>query len=546
MADVEIRTFDFAAGDYDNWELPFDYHCIYILENGKTAYIGETKDIIARSRQHKKKDDLCYRHHFQRIHVLTGETMEATPAKHFEVLLIRLMKADGKFRILNDQEEWQYYARKNEFELCFDRVWLKLEQLGLVKHKSFQSVLNLSQYKFAPEAPLTQAQHETLTSIIHTIDSRETQSHREGHLPRPIWIAGDAGTGKTVVATSLLYYLRTKERYKDKKVGLVYAIPAMRREIQQVVKTVHGLKKEDIISPIAVPGGGYDIVICDEAHRLRRPKNAGRYYSAMMKKKNRELGLDESTDELEWILKYSRCQIFFYDRKQSTSPADISDGDFEMRLHKERKRGVRPIELREQMRLRAGNKYIPYIYDVLFQRNPPFRRFSGYDFQLFQSFDDMCQQVWEKERDVGLCRLCGGYAWRWKKDADIPDICIENTSIWWNQQTQGWLSNEAAKKEVGSIYTLAGLDLNYAAVVIGPELYYDASDGRIKVDRAHFYDNSVKRNTSEEDLMRFVLNTYAVLLTRAILGTYVYVYDEKLRAYLQRYIPKSDHKSAVI
>lgn len=105
------------------------------------------------------------------------------------------------------------------------------------------------------------------------------------------------------------------------------------------------------------------------------------------------------------------------------------------------------------------------------------KRFNNYDFRLFRSFTDMYEHMREKERTVGLCRLCGGYAWKWNKDTpDIPDIQIQNTSIWWNRQTSGWLRNPDAKEEMGSIYTLPGLDLNYAVVVMGPELYCKTHD----------------------------------------------------------------------
>lgn len=255
-----------------NWTLPFDYHCLYILENGKEAYIGATKDALQRSKEHRRTGDVCHGYTFLRIHILTGKTFEETPAKHFETLLIRLMRADGKFLILNTKTEWQHYFRKNEFELCFDQVWLELEKIGLVRHKDFQAVLNLSQYKFSPNVPLTATQYETLTSIIHTIDSVETLPHKDGYLSRPIMVSGDPGTGKTVVATSLFYYLRTHDAYKHLKIGLVYASSTTRNEIQEFFKTVPELRKKDVISPIAVAKGNYDIVICDEAHRLRHTK----------------------------------------------------------------------------------------------------------------------------------------------------------------------------------------------------------------------------------------------------------------------------------
>lgn len=145
----------------------------------------------------------------------------------------------------------------------------------------------------------------------------------------------------------------------------------------------------------------------------------------------------------------------------------------------------------------------------------------------------------EKDEIYGMCRLCSGYAWEWtsKNDPSHPDIVLDGTEIWWNRQTGKWLRNPEAKLEMGSIYSLVGLDLNYAAVVIGPDLYYDRADQKIKVNKKHYFDNKVKTGGSDEELREYVLNTYAVLLTRGIYGTYVYVCDEALREYLQQYIP---------
>ncbi|KAF5032866.1 hypothetical protein DSECCO2_612700 [anaerobic digester metagenome] len=102
--------------------------------------------------------------------------------------------------------------------------------------------------------------------------------------------------------------------------------------------------------------------------------------------------------------------------------------------------------------------------------------------------------------------------------------------------TGGWLSNPDAKKEMGSIYTLPGLDLNYAGVVIGPDLFFDTHDNTIKVNKDNFVDDKVKNGVTDLELREYILNTYAVFLTRGIKGTYVYVCDNNLREYLKKYI----------
>lgn len=537
---IPIQIQSFAYENFDSWCLPWDYHCLYILENGSQVYIGETKDVIQRSKDHCQPSDFCNQFHFQRAYVITSEDFEETPAKHYEDLLIRLMRADGKFEVVNRKEgEWTHYKRKNQFEIFFDELWLQLEKYGLVNEKHFHSVLNTGMYKYCPDTMnLTQAQHEALTSIIHAIDSGETFPYNErGFLARPILLQGDAGTGKTVVATALFYYLKTHPKYKDLKIGLVYSKPAMRKIIQEVFFHTPGLRKKDVIAPIDVTKHRYDIIICDEAQRLRQAKNIGRYMKHF-KAGNQRLHLDNQHDELDWLLINADRLVLFYDSKQIISPSDIPQAKFEERLNA-RKRGIRPIELKEQRRIHAGDQYVSYIYNILFQNTKETKQFTNYEFKLFSNFSAMWDSLKEKEAAVGLCRFCSGYGWPWtsKENPEQPDIHLEGHDMWWYRQTGGWLQNSKAKYEMGSIYSLAGLDLNYVAVVIGPDLYYDAQDHKIKVNRNNYFDNKVKQGVTEEELTAFLLDTYAVLMTRGILGTYIYVCDPSLRQYIEKFIP---------
>ncbi|MCL2638232.1 MAG: DUF2075 domain-containing protein [Oscillospiraceae bacterium] len=547
-----IETKNFSNNDFNTWELMFDYHCVYILENGKEAYIGESGNAIQRAKKHYRESpsNRLKKYNFKRIHIINAECSEETPAKHFEHLLIRLMRIDKKFKIVNDKEgENPIYIRRNQFEAYFDKLWIELEKKSLVNKKEFQVILNSGMYKYSPYTMLTEKQQQAVDCAVRVLDSEETHPPKDrsekGYKERTILISGDAGTGKTLVATSLFYYLKNNSRYKDKKIALVYSNPAIRKEIQQVFKQTDGLEKKFVISPIDVTKQFYDIVICDEAHRLRQNKNLV-FYKKNFENANKRLNLKSDSDELDWILKNSGRQILFYDSKQISCPCDISKDSFDGRLFDE-KRGVRLVQLDEQMRIQAGEKYIPYIYSILYKKckmQKP-KMFKNYEFCLFSDFSDMVKLVREKEESVGLSRLCGGYAWKWiaKKDKSLFDIIIDGEGVKWNTKSSGWLSNQSTKNEMGSIYTLAGLDLNYAGVVIGNDLFYDKADNKIKVNKKSFYDGKVKKGVKDEDLKAFVLNTYAVLLTRAIKGTFVYVCDENLREYLQKFIPYKEESS---
>lgn len=93
--------------------------------------------------------------------------------------------------------------------------------------------------------------------------------------------------------------------------------------------------------------------------------------------------------------------------------------------------------------------------------------------------------------------------------------------------------------EVGSIHTLQGYDLNYAGVIIGPDIEVD-EHGFLRANRAHYADKRGKANvdlalepserqTTDDDLLRYIRNCYRVLLTRGIRGTYIYAGESTLR-----------------
>lgn len=530
---------DYTEADLEKQGLPNDYHCVYILENGRDAYVGETLHPASRASDHTSEHR---KQNFKRMHILTADFMQGTYAEHYENLLIRLMKVDGRFNLVNDKKGNAYhYGTMNEFELLFDKLWDLLAAKKLVKTRNLRLILNSNAYKYSPYTKLTEEQSAAVTHIINVLNSGETEPFTKHYVRRSVLITGRAGTGKTVVSTSLFHYLRNDAVYGKMAIALVIANEQMRNIIKDVfAATGEGLRKEDVVSPIELTKRKYDIVICDEVHALRRNENLVMYKRHFVAG-NARLGLDGTHDELDWILCQSRFQILFYDKNQCVKRSDIRDDYVRARIHDNKYRGYRPIELKAQMRIRGGEEYIDYIYDLLYQRNPRRRIFDNYDFRLFDSFAAMRQTIIDRDLECGLSKLCGGYAWKWisKDDPSLFDIVIGGVKIRWNRDNKKWIDNLNSRHEMGSIYTLRGVDLNYAGVVIGPDLYLDTKDNRIKVNRKSLFSNDVKRGASDEEVRAYVLNTYAVLLTRAIEGTSMYVCDDALREYLGTYIERA-------
>ena len=78
-------------------------------------------------------------------------------------------------------------------------------------------------------------------------------------------------------------------------------------------------------------------------------------------------------------------------------------------------------------------------------------------------------------------------------------------------------------------------------------LFADEAAGRIRFDRANYFDKNGRQNNTalgqifdDDGILRYVINIYSVLMTRGMLGTYVYVCDRALRRHLRNYIPLAD------
>ena len=166
----------------------------------------------------------------------------------------------------------------------------------------------------------------------------------------------------------------------------------------------------------------------------------------------------------------------------------------------------------------------------------------------------MVETIKEKDKEYGLCRNVAGYAWAWKskgtklplhitqKDVNnivsngIYDIEIDGYKYIWNTKTKDWINSQNSVNEIGSIHTIQGFDLNYVGIIIGNELKYDNKDHKFIVDRTNYYDTKGKSATDDKELLQYILNIYCTMCTRGMLGTYLYICDDGLRAYLKKYI----------
>ena len=568
MIDIETYKFDvntlekLAKAKYGSmWPV------VYIINNENEAYVGETVNAYMRTRQHL---DNPKRRILNLINIISSEKFNKSVILDLEAFLIKYMAADNKFKLQNGNGGLQNhnYYQKELYESKFKEIWNKLKEKGIVQN-DLLVIENSDLFKYSPYKSLTDEQYEVVTDILKVLVEDVKNQEASTFI-----VNGGAGTGKTVLGVYLLKLLmevkennisiddeniddniqevlKIHDSINKLKIGLVIPMDNLRKTLKRVFKSVSGLNPNMVLSPndVAKSPEKYDLLIVDEAHRLRKRKNLTQYQA--FDNNNAKFNLGNSGTELDWICLQSEYQIFLYDEEQSIKPTDI---DKEKILNLKNKKNTHEYNLKTQMRcLLGGDEYIKYVKQ-LFSDNPPqeILKFDEYEFKIFDDVDEMINNIKEKNKEYGLCRNVAGYAWEWKtKGKDIAfdqakteeiinkgifDIEIDGHKYIWNTQAVDWINSENSINEIGCIHTTQGFDLNYTGLIIGNELKYDDENKKIVVDKRNYFDAKGKAATTDEELLEYILHIYRTMCTRGMRGTYLYVCDSKLRDYLKKYI----------
>jgi DUF2075 family protein len=569
-----VAAWDFRDQRHSNWPV------VYVLDDGRTApgtlsdiYVGESLNVVGRIRQHLETPA---KQHLKHLRVIIDEKFNKSVCLDLESYLIRMLAGDGAYRVLNRNDgitESNYYQRE-VYREGFHDVFNQLARDGVFT-RSIHEIENSDLFKLSPFKALTEDQ---ATSVEKIVKGFLTDIGRG--VDSTMVIQGDPGTGKTVVAIYMIkllidiktftsledldsdsrfaeFFIKDNQRLlQGLRIGLVVPQQSLRDSIKKVFRKTPGLNPSMVMTPFDVGQADeeFDLLLVDETHRLnQRANQPSGVLNAKFATITKELfdSDDTSKTQLDWIRAKSRHQIFFLDVAQSIRPADLPS-ELLSALIVETRAAERYFQLRTQMRVQAGSDFVSYIRGILDPcplSVPRVRQdFGEYDFRMFDTVADMRDEIFRRDAEVGLSRMVAGYAWEWKtkRDKNAFDIEIDQTRLRWNSTATDWIASGNSLEEVGSIHTVQGYDLNYVGVIIGPDLRFNPERKRLFINRDSYFDKKGKENNpvlgksySDDDLLRFVTQIYAVLMTRGIRGTYVYACDLGLREHLKGFIPSS-------
>ncbi|AJH14531.1 DNA/RNA helicase domain-containing protein [Myroides profundi] len=533
-----------------------DYPVVYILYNNNEIYIGESSDIKNRLLTHSKSDQ---NKKLKNRLVIFSPFFNKSVALGLETFLLQnFIPVNRKVSntILNTSKH-KYY-NKHKYEALFPNIWERLKETKIIDpNLRYDDIKNMDVYKYSPYKELNEDQQNAIITILEGITKGKTS----------FVVRGLAGTGKTIVAIYLLkllvsdlssideeslYSEYSKKVYellkqiKEQKISfnsdnsaLVISMKSLRETLGNVFKSIDGLKKKMAVGPSIAIKKKFNLVIVDEAHRLKQCENLSSPSEyKTFKKYNIELGLDEQNgNQLDWLEKSTNIQILFYDKDQTIKKTDVPNTHFEEYF--KRNKSVF-IDLKQQLRSKGGNLYIDYIDNILNQQVTALEKeeFSEFELKLMPSFKDLVDQIKQKETQVGLSRVIAGFSWKWdsKDDKNIMDINVDGIDYQWNNTDQDWINSNNAINEIGCIHTTQGYDLNYVGLVFGKEIYLDPKDGIIKINRDFYFDVKGKNKTTDIELKHFIINIYKNMMYRGIYGVYIYCMDKNLQDYMKQFI----------
>jgi adenosyl cobinamide kinase/adenosyl cobinamide phosphate guanylyltransferase len=375
---------------------------------------------------------------------------------------------------------------------------------------------------------------------FEAVMSRITHSHKGIH-KSVVLVTGGPGSGKSLIALSLLQQLRKDGR------RVLFATGS--EAITKTYRRIYGRQERELKKEITYyknlatvdPDWPLDVVICDEAHRIRRV-STDRYTTKTAR---------TDRPQIDEIIAAARVPVFLLDENQVVRPDEVGTVDH-IREHAARAGlPVFQINLDGQFRCGGSAAYNEWVLSLLSLRafGPVRWKDDGnFTVHVARSPQQMEDFLRSKITPTSTARITAGYCWDWSTQPDddgtlVPDVKIGDWSKPWNKYDDRigkpddpppswlWANDPRGFDQVGCIYTAQGFEFDWAGVIFGPEIVVE--DETLAVRRDASKDKALKsKKLFDEDFDILIRNTYKVLLTRGMKGVVIYAVDSATQEFI--------------
>ena len=424
------------------------------------------------------------------------------------------------------------YVKKSSRQLLYD-----IDNSKIRPSKDFSSLFN-NALEGQPVFTLDDGQSESVATILF-----ETNRALEHNKRATIIIKGGPGTGKSIVAINAMGQLIHPKDGSQPKNVCYCTVNFTPRTLYSELLVQNDYKKSAISNLFKTFANfchssecDFDCVLFDEAHRDFDWKFGQ--------------GVKRDVDMIDRAFYASRVNVWFIDEDQAVTKDDYLTIDKIKKYAKRYNSEIiesEELKLTSQFRCLGGTAYIDFINQFLGYEPIKVKSLNlkNYEFQVFDSPSKMYRAIKEIQKEYKNARLLAGYTHDYvsKNDPDKFDFDMEDGAfkMQWNKFVSwSYINDNDQLDKIGSIHTIQGVDMSYAGVIIGKDVIY--RNGKVVYDKtqnAKTDKASGIRNLDDVEAARLIRNTYKVLLTRAIYGTFVYCEDKALNEYLKSFLPNN-------
>lgn len=385
--------------------------------------------------------------------------------------------------------------------------------------------------------------------VAHDLVLRAVEKARRADSKEVVLVTGGPGSGKSVIALSLLGELARKGRSAVHATGSRSFTITLRKvagkgstRTQQLFKYFNNFMDAE--------KNGLDVLILDEAHRIRET-SVNRY----TRKEVRE----QARPQIDELLDASRVPVFLLDQNQVVRPGELGTPADIKAAAAARGFTVHQVDLDAQFRAGGSAAYIQWVERLLGLRDPDagpvaWEGDENFDVDVADSPEELEARLQAYRTQGYGARITAGYAWPWSDPRDdgslVPDVKIGGWQRPWNLRGDRavggappsalWATDPAGFGQVGCVYTAQGFEYDWNGVIIADDLVWrsaaNGGRGGWVAQRQHSRDPVFTKRTADADVDRLIRNTYKVLLTRGMVGTLIYSTDAETREMLARLV----------
>lgn len=346
-----------------------------------------------------------------------------------------------------------------------------------------------------------------------------------------ILVHGGPGTGKSVIAVNLVGELSRQGYVTQHATGSKAFTENLRKVVGSRAAAQFGyFNAFATTAPDAI-----DVLICDEAHRVRETS-----VNRFTPKADRS-----GRAQIEELLAAAKTTVLFIDDLQVVRPGEVGSSELVRAATAALGIPLIEMELQAQFRCNGSDSYIQWVENTLQLRRSPYVLWDptdAFDFDVVDSPQELEALIRSRQVAGFTARLAAGFCWPWSNPHPdgtlVPDVQLEGWAMPWNAKPDAgrlaagipksnfWASDPNGVNQVGCIYTAQGFEYDYAGVIWGRDLVYRAREGWV-AQPEFSKDSVVSRSTRGVDFRALVKHTYRVLLTRGLLGCYVYFEDDE-------------------